>query len=175
MALLDWIDKLNTAIGKLVGYLIWAGIALIVLEVTLRYVFNAPTVWGPGYAQRVFGAYFVLVGGYTLIKDGHVRVDVLLHTRSKRLTALLDVLNYAVLIIWAGALVYEGWYYFHDSWAFAETDDSALGHPLWPVKLALFVGVLLILLQAVAEIIRGLVRFVRPDLLPRPETEGVTT
>lgn len=164
MALLAWVDRFNIAFGKLFSYLIWFGIGIIVLEVVLRYVFNMPTVWGPGYTQRIFGSYFVLIGAYTLIQGGHVRVDILLNTRSPRWNALLDFINYAVLVIWTSALVYEGWYFFEDAWLFNETDDSALGHPMWPVKLALFAGVLVIALQGVVELIRSVVLFVRPDL-----------
>ncbi|NYT64407.1 TRAP transporter small permease subunit [Alcaligenaceae bacterium] len=173
MILLTWIDRLNSAFGRLASYLIWFGIVIIVLEVTLRYVFNAPTVWGPGYTQRIFGAYFVLIGTYTLLKNGHVRVDVLLHTRSPRFNALLDVLNYSVLAIWSGALVYEAWYYFYESWAFSELDDSALGHPLWPVKLALFLGVLTIFLQGITEIIRSICQVISPSPKSQLTTNGV--
>lgn len=163
MALLAWVDRFNAAFGKLVSYLVWFGIAIIVLEVVLRYAFNMPTVWGPGYTQRIFGAYFVLIGAYTLLQGGHVRVDVLLNTRSPRWNALLDLFNYAVLLIWTSALVYEGWHFLADAWLFNETDDSALGHPMWPVKLALFLGVLVIALQGVAEVIRSAILVIKPD------------
>ncbi|MCC5809062.1 MAG: TRAP transporter small permease subunit [Ectothiorhodospiraceae bacterium] len=164
MGLLAWVDRINIWIGKVVSYLIWFGIAIIVLEVLLRYVFNSPTVWGPGYTQRIFGSYFILIGAYTLIRGGHVRVDLLLNTRSPRWNALLDLLNYVVLVIWVAALTYEGWYYFEEAWMFNETDDSALRHPMWPVKLALFVGVLMIAIQGVVEIIRSAVLVVRPGI-----------
>ncbi len=164
MGLLAWIDRINIWFGKAISYLIWIGIGIIVLEVVLRYVFNAPTVWGPGYTQRIFGSYFILIGAYTLIRGGHVRVDLLLNTRSPRWNAFLDLLNYVVLVIWAAALTYEGWYYFEEAWRFSEVDDSALRHPMWPVKLALFVGVTLITLQGIVEIIRSSVLVVRPDV-----------
>jgi TRAP-type mannitol/chloroaromatic compound transport system permease small subunit len=165
--LLDAIGRFNLMLGKLVSYLIWAGIFIIILEVVLRYVFNMPTVWGPGYTQRIFGSYFVLIGAYTLLQGGHVRVDLLLNRRSQRWNAFLDALNYLVLLIWTVALVYEGWFYFQESWAFNEMDDSALGHPLWPVKLALLVGVLAICVQGVAGLLRGLIGMVCPKSFVR--------
>jgi TRAP-type mannitol/chloroaromatic compound transport system permease small subunit len=163
MGLLVWIDRLNIAFGRLVSHLIWVGIAIVVLEVVLRYVFNAPTVWAPGYTQRIFGSYFILIGAYTLIQGGHVRVDLFLNSSSPRWNAFLNLINYLVLVIWCSALTYEGWHYFEEAWAFGETDSSALGHPMWPVKLALFVGVLLITLQGIVEIIRSAVLVARPD------------
>ncbi|PWW48933.1 TRAP transporter small permease subunit [Melaminivora alkalimesophila] len=171
MKLLAAVDRFSLAFGKLVSYLVWIGIVIVVLEVVLRYVFNAPTVWGPGYTQRIFGAYFVLIGAYTLLQGGHVRVDLLLNTRSPRWNAFLDFLNYAVLMVWMLALVYEGWSYFQESWEFSEVDDSALGHPLWPVKLALLLGVTGMLVQGAVELLRSLVGMVDPAALPPKRQE----
>lgn len=164
MALLAWIDRINSTLGKLVSFLIWIGIAIIVWEVVARYVFNAPSVWAQGYTQRLFAAYFILVGAFTLIQGGHVRVDLLLNTRSPRWNAFTDLLNVTVLVIWGAALTYEAWLYFQEAWQFGDRDDSALGHPMWPVNLALLMGVTMITVQGVAEIIRSAVLLVRPDV-----------
>lgn len=162
MFIAAWIDRLNATVGRMVSYAIWIGMVIVVYEVVMRYAFNAPTVWVQGYAQRLFAAYFILIGAYTLIQRGHVRVDLLLNGRSKRWTAFLDLINYAVLLLWTAALAYEGWFYFHDAWRFGERDESALGHPMWPVKLALLVGVVMMAMQGLAELIRAAVRLVRP-------------
>ncbi|MDA0924670.1 MAG: TRAP transporter small permease subunit, partial [Proteobacteria bacterium] len=73
------VDTLNAGIGKAVSLLIWAGIVVLCYEVVARYIFGQPTLWAHGYTQRIFGAYFVLVGAYTLIRADHVRVDLLLN------------------------------------------------------------------------------------------------
>jgi len=164
MFLLSWVDRINATLGKIVSFLVWIGMAIIVYEVIARYVFNAPSVWAPGYAQRVFAAYFVLIGAFTLIQGGHVRVDLLLNTRSPRWNALTDLLNCVVLVIWGAALCYEGWPYFYETWEWGETDDSALGHPMWPVMLSLFIGAVMITVQGCVEILRSLILLIRPDL-----------
>ncbi len=164
MFLLSWVDRINATIGKIISFLIWIGMAIIVYEVIARYVFNYPSVWAPGYTQRVFAAYFVLIGAFTLIQGGHVRVDLLLNTRSPRWNAFADLLNCSVLLIWGLALSYEAWPYFYDAWEWGDTDDSALGHPMWPVMFALLMGVVMITVQAVVEILRSLILMIRPDL-----------
>ena len=128
-----------------------------------RYVFGAPTIWAHGYTQRIFGAYFVMVGAYTLIRRNHVRVDLLLGTASPRFNAFLDLVNCAFLIIWGVVLVWEGFWLFEDAWRFNELDDSVLRHPMWPIKLSLFLGALLITAQGVIEAVRSLVLIVNPD------------
>ncbi len=163
MKLLRRIEYINVLIGKAVSFLIWIGIVVLCWEVVARYVFGAPTIWAHGYTQRIFGAYFVMVGAYTLIRRNHVRVDLLLGTASPRFNAFLDLVNCAFLIIWGVVLVWEGFWLFEDAWRFNELDDSVLRHPMWPIKLSLFLGALLITAQGVIEAVRSLVLIVNPD------------
>lgn len=163
MILLRLIDQINIFIGRAVSYLIWAGIVVLCFEVVARYGFGQPTLWAHGYTQRIFGAYFVLVGAYTLIRRDHVRVDIFINTRNPRVNAGLDLFNYAFLILWGAILTREGWLFFEDAWSFNERDDSALGHPMWPIKLSLFLGAGLITLQGIAEAIRSLVLIFNPQ------------
>lgn len=164
MILLRAIDRLNLAIGKTISLLILIGIVVLVYEVLARYVFGQPTIWAHGYTQRIFGSYFVLVGAYTLIRNEHVRVDIVLNAASPRGRAFLDLVNMAFLIIWGAVLSWEAFWFFEDSWRFNEVDESALRHPLWPVKLVLFLGVLMITVQGVVEAIRALILVINPKL-----------
>ena len=163
MTVLRLVDAFNEAIGKAVSLLIWAGIVVLCYEVVARYAFEQPTLWAHGYTQRIFGAYFVLVGAYTLLRNDHVRVDLLLNTGSPRRRAFLDFINFAFLVLWGAVLSYEAFWFFEDSWRFNEVDDSALRHPMWPPKLALFVGVALITLQGLVELLRALIRIINPE------------
>lgn len=164
MRLLDWIDRASTAVGKIASFAIWFGMIFVCYEVVMRYAFNSPTVWVQGYMQRLFGAYFILVGAFALVQRGHVRVDLLLTNASPRRAAFLDVINYTALLIWMVALTFEAWLFFHDSWRFNERDETALGYTLWPIKLALLFGVIMMGLQGLAELLRALARLVNPRL-----------
>lgn len=157
------IDRMNTAIGQGVSFLIWIGIAVLCFEVVARYVFGQPTMWAHGYTQRIFGSYFILIGAYTLVKREHVRVDILLTPGPSRRNAVLDLINYAFLIIWGSVLTAEGWRFFWDAWTYAEVDDSALGHAMWPPKLALFIGSLLITIQGVNEAVKAILTLISPQ------------
>jgi TRAP-type mannitol/chloroaromatic compound transport system permease small subunit len=162
------IEAINLAIGKIFSFFVFIGMAIVVYEVIARYVFNAPSVWAPGYTQRVFAGYFILIGAYTLIKGGHVRVDILLNTRSLRWNAFADIINYIALVIWTMALTYEAWFYFQDAWMFNELDASALRHPMWPVNLTLLVGSALILIQGLSGIFTSSLQFIKP----KQQSEG---
>jgi len=149
--------------GKIVSYLVYVGIVVLAIEVFARYFFNAPTVWAHGYSQRIFGSYFILVGAYTLLKGGHVRVDVLYNRFGLKGRAFLDMINYAVLLLWSGVLIEEGWTFFAESYSIREVDEMVLAHPVYPYKFFLLIGSILIALQGVALFILSLKTFVKGE------------
>jgi TRAP-type mannitol/chloroaromatic compound transport system permease small subunit len=91
-----------------------------------------------------------------------VRVDLLLNTGGPRRRAALDLVNFTFLVIWGAVLSWEAFWFFEDSWRFNEVDESALRHPMWPIKLAMFAGVALITLQGVVEMLRALILLINP-------------
>ena len=149
------IDKASEISGKLVSYLVWIGALMLAWEVIGRYFFQAPTVWAHGYSQRIFGSYFVMVGAFTLLSGGHVRIDLIVSRFPYRTRKLFDLLNYGFLLVWGSVLVIEGWSFFQESWQLREADEMALAHPVYPVKFILFVGALLITFQGLALFIRS--------------------
>ena len=144
------INQLTTWSGTIFSYLVWVGALMLSWEVVSRYVFNAPTIWVHGYSQRLFGTYFIMVGAFTLLENGHVRVDLIINRFSFRVRKIFDLINYTFLLLWGIVLISEGWKFFMVSWRLRETDEMALAHPVYPVKFLLVVGSVLIVLQALA-------------------------
>jgi TRAP-type mannitol/chloroaromatic compound transport system permease small subunit len=149
------IDSIGEWSGKIVSFWIYAGILMLAFEVIARYFFKSPTIWAHGYTQRLFGSYFILVGAYTLLKDAHIRVDIVYQRFSLRVRALLDIANYCLLILWTSVLFKEGVTFFLYSWKIGEADEMALAHPVYPVKFLLAVGVFLILLQGICNLTKS--------------------
>lgn len=148
--------------GRWVAWVIYVGIIMLSAEVVLRYVFNSPTVWAHGYTQRFFGSYFVLIGAYTLVHKGHVRVDVIYEHVSVKMKAVLDLLNYLFLLLWSGVMIPVSWNFFLKSYNISEVDEMVLAHPMWWVKFLIVVGMLLIFLQGLSEAIKILADLVSP-------------
>ncbi len=147
-------DAVSQYSGKWVAWVVYVGIAFLSLEVVLRYVFNSPTVWAHGYTQRLFGSYFVLIGAYTFVNKGHVRVDVIYEHLSEKKRAVLDLVNCAFLLLWTGVLIPVSWSFFLKSYSINEVDEMVLAHPIWWVKFLIFVGMILIFLQGVSEVMK---------------------
>ncbi len=71
------IESLNIVIGSLTAVGLLILIALVVWEVFLRYVVNAPTTWGNELITYLFAGYILLCGGYTLLHRDHVAMDII--------------------------------------------------------------------------------------------------
>jgi TRAP-type mannitol/chloroaromatic compound transport system permease small subunit len=156
--LLRWIDTTNERVGRAVKWLILVLTAVMVFDVIMRYVFNAPTVWGFDISYMLGGTFFILGMGYTLLKDKHVRVDVISAHFSARTRAWVEVVLSLLLFFPAfGLLFYQLVPWVWRSWMEQEKSlESFWRPPIYPFKTALLAGVVLLLLQGFAGFVRSL-------------------
>lgn len=148
-------------IGKVAAFLVWPGAVILFIEVFARYVFNSPTVWAHGYTQRIFGSYFILMGAFTLLAGGHVRIDLLSNRFSDKISRWFDLLNLGLLLLWASVLIIESWTFFQNSWKVKEVDQMVLAHPIYPVKFMLFVGSILIAVQGLSLFLQTIIKMMK--------------
>jgi len=102
MIILKRVLRSIDAVSKHSGIFAWLIIpmcAIMTYEVVVRYGFNAPTIWANDLSKLIFGVYFVIGGGYTLVYDGHVRVDVLFRRLSLRKQAILNLVTSSVFFL----------------------------------------------------------------------------
>ena len=153
--LLLGVDAFSTVIGKLAA---WAAVGLTLLiswEVFSRYVLNHPHAWVLDAQIMLYGSLFMLAGGYTLAKNGHVRGDVLYGFFSPRAQAAVDLLLYFVFFLpGVLAMTWAGWNYAQESLAIREQTFSADPLPLYPFKFVIPIAGFVLLLQGLAEIVR---------------------
>ena len=152
--MLGVIDAINEKAGRGLGFLIYPGILIIVIEVILRYGFGRPTVWAHGYSQRIFAVYFILIGAYTLLHKGHVRMDLVYSRHSLKGRFFMDLLGTVLLGAWCVVLLWKGSLFFWTSFTIREVDEAVLGAPVYPVKFFIPVGVFFLMLQWLADLSR---------------------
>ncbi|MDX2157773.1 MAG: TRAP transporter small permease subunit [Hyphomicrobiaceae bacterium] len=150
------VDTLSRACGALAAVLVIALIVLMLYDVMMRYVFNAPTLWGFEVNTFLMGAAFILSVGYALSHDAHVRVDLLYTPETRSRMTWVDLLGFTLLMLPASAWITAGlWNYFHEAYRTGERSGGSAWNPvLWPFRLILFVGFLMLTIQVVAEIMR---------------------
>lgn len=153
--LLLGVDRLSTWIGQLFAWSIVLLTLAITWEVFSRYVLGKPHAWMLDAQIMMYGILFMMAGGYTLSKNGHVRGDVLYGFFRPRTQASVDLTLY-ILFFLPGvfALTWAGWNYFTESVAIREQTFNADPIPIYPFKFFIpFAGAIL-LLQGLVEIAR---------------------
>ncbi|MFO7784396.1 MAG: TRAP transporter small permease subunit [Desulfatiglandales bacterium] len=152
MAGIDFVSEWS---GKLVSVLIVFIMAILLLEVALRFAFNAPTIWAHELSMHFFGAYSVLAGAYVLLHNQHVKIDLIYLRFSTRGRAIIDTFTYLLFFLFIGLLLRYG---IMIAWRAVElrqaVSPSPWGSPIWPTKLTVPIAALLILAQGLANFIR---------------------
>lgn len=137
--------------------LIYFMVAILFLEVSLRYLFNAPTIWAHELSTHLFGAYSALAGAYVLRHNQHVKVDLIYQTFSPRGRAIIDSFTYLVFFLIMWVTLRYGWMFALRAIELRQTvSPSPWASPLWPVRLALPLAAFLMIAQGLAGFIRTL-------------------
>ena len=152
------IDILNNWAGRITCLMLLPVISAMVYEVVARKLFVAPTDWAYDTSRMLSGAMFMLGAGYALMRGVHIRADFLYRNWRGETQALVDALLY--LFFYFPAMLFFFWVTFEYSlktWTRWElTMDSALMAPLAPMRTAMPVGIVLLILQGVAELARAI-------------------
>lgn len=155
-AAIKFICAVNRWVGEILSYFLFVIFILLFSEVLLRYLFNAPTVWTNELSQMLFGSYVILSGGYILLGGGHVNVDILYSRFSRRTRAGLDVITSVLFFLFAGMLLVYGGSLAFESLGLWEHSESAWNPPIYPVKLMIPLGALLLIFQGLSKLILDL-------------------
>jgi len=149
----DGIGLLSEWSGRAVRWLLVPLVLSIVYDVFMRYVLNAPTIWSFTLSYML-GATLVVVGfAYVLRHRGHVSVD-LIQARFPIRTKLIIEIVFTVVFFFplffmlAKAFVAHAWW----SVSVNETATDSAWYPIiWPFKIALAYGFVLLFLQGVVN------------------------
>jgi TRAP-type mannitol/chloroaromatic compound transport system permease small subunit len=156
-ALADRIDRLTTAIGRAVAWLVLAIVLLQFALVVARYVFGFGSIWMSEAVIYAHATLFMLAAAWTLRAGGHVRVDVFYAEASPRMQALIDLIGALLLLLpFTLVLVWLSAPYAARSWAVLERSQESSGLPLvFALKTLIPLFAVLMALQGVAQVIRA--------------------
>ncbi len=161
------LDRGVEKVGDIVSWLWLILVGIIVVNVTMRYLFGEGRIEFEELQWHFYAVGFLVGLSYCVVSDTHVRVDVL-HTgfslRKKAWIELFGILffllPFIILVVnYAVPFVIR-------SWEMNEISDAPGGLPYrWAIKSFLFFGFVLLLVAAVARLSRVtalLFRFPRP-------------
>ena len=154
-AICKGIDKVNDILGQVFSVLSLGILAVIIIEVVLRRLFNSPQIWTQDLIVMLFACYIILICAYGFQKKAFVAVDVLFAQLPKLAQHILHLVTYVIFLVpFVFALLPESWSFFLKAYTTGEQTYSVWAAPTWPVKLCLFVGLLLMAVQSVSEILK---------------------
>ena len=166
------IDRCSEFIGRWVAWLVLAAVLISALNAIVRKAFNTSSNAYLEIQWYLFAAVFLLAAGYTMLRQGHVKIDVISGRFSKRTQIWIDIIGLACFVL---PLVYV---VIHLSLPLAvrayvmnEYSSNAGGLIRWPVFALLPLGFALLGLQAISGLIKR-VAFLRgliPDPTQKPE------
>lgn len=156
MKFLKIIDQISIWSGNIFSAINPIIIFIVIYEIFLRYFFNAPTIWANEAVVYLAAISYLMGGAYSLYYRAHVRVDMLYLKFSQRTRAILDVITFFFTFLYLGSLVWVGTKYALESLKVLENTGSPWNPPIYPLKFAIPVGALLLLLQSIANFIRDL-------------------
>ncbi len=157
MSFVKRVDALSEWTGALSAWLVIPLMLVVMYEVLMRHVFNAPTAWGYDVSWMLFAAQFLIGGAFTHLRKGHIRIDIVYSTLSDRARIIYDsVINIIVIM---PPMILFGWAGVNYALA-AFADGEKLSTTNWffpagPPKTLIPIGFFLLALQCLAEIVRN--------------------
>ncbi len=156
-AFLNGIDRFTEFIGNVFIWLIIPLTGVVAFEVISRRVFNAPHIWATEVTDFIYGPHFMLAAAFTLLKKGHVSIDLIFNRMRPRVQGILEVINHLIFYFpFCGLLFYYGISFAQTSWAQQETSGSAALPVVPHIKTVIPVTFGLLLLQGIANFIRSI-------------------
>lgn len=149
------IDTINEKIGHGVSWALLAAVLICSGNAMIRYTFNMSSNGWLEIQWYLFSAMFLLATSYTLRRNEHVRIDVVAGRFSKRTQVWIDLLGFLLFLLPVTLLIlYYAVPYAKLSLTSQEVSSNSGGLILWPAKMLIPVGFLLLALQGISEVIK---------------------
>jgi TRAP-type mannitol/chloroaromatic compound transport system permease small subunit len=165
------IDRMSELIGRWVAWLVLAAVLISALNAAVRKAFNTSSNAYLEIQWYLFAAVFLLAAGYTMLRQEHVKIDVISGRFSKRTQIWIDIIGLAFFVL---PLVYTVAHLSMPlvirSYVMNEYSSNAGGLIRWPVFALLPLGFLLLGIQAISELIKR-IAFLK-GLVPDPTQKG---
>ena len=108
-------------------------------------------------AQFTITAYYLLGGGYSMLSDDHVRMDLFYGKLSKKGKAKMDIFTSFFLIFYLAILFFGSITSLIYTIETKQKLFTAWAPYVWPIKTLMLIGILLMLLQAFSSLFKSVV------------------
>ena len=155
IAFVRFIDRLNYRVGRFAMYLLFVLMAILMWSTVTKAV-STPSLWTLEMAQFTLVAYYLLGAPYSMQLGANVRMDLLYARLPVKRQAAWDIFTIFCLLFYLGVMLWGAVDSTAYSFRIGERAPSAWRPPLWPIKLIITVSFALMILQAIAHLIRDI-------------------
>jgi TRAP-type mannitol/chloroaromatic compound transport system permease small subunit len=152
------IDAINDWIGNKIVWLSLIMALVMFVNVVLRYMFDVGWIWMQESVTYMHGVLFMVAGGFSLLHNQHVRIDIFYDKVSARKKAVIDLLGtFFLLFPTCVVIFYYAFPYVRDSWTVLEDSMEAGGLPgVFLLKTIILVFPVLVGLQGISKALRAI-------------------
>ncbi len=150
------VDLICEKVGRFVMYWVFFMMFLLILSFVTRNIINIPLMWIIEMAQFTITAYYLLGGGYSMLTDDHVRMDLFYGKLSKRGKAKMDIFTSIFLIFFLSVLFFGSITSLIYTIETKQKLFTAWAPYVWPIKSLMLLGILLMLLQAFSTLFKDI-------------------
>ena len=156
----DALDRVNAGVGRVVRWLALLMLLAQFTVVVLRYLFGTSYIWGTETVIYLHAALFMLGAGYTLLVDGHVRVDIFYGSLGPKGQAWVNLIGTLVFLVpTCLVILWFTWRFTANSWAIREGPLSVGGIPAaFLLKTLIPAFAVLLLIQGTSLALRSIIR-----------------
>lgn len=159
MRIWSWTEKATDSIAELVGRIGWIVLLYImafgVINVFMRYVLNAASIWIGTTIQAAMVVLACLSGPYALKYDSFVKLDALYVSFSPRTKAILDVITAIITFLFLGVLIWKGTTAALLSIRLGEVTPTPIPIPIYPLKTLIPITAIVVLLVVIKEFVNN--------------------
>ena len=150
------IDYISLKTGRATMYLVFVMMFILILSFVTRNIINIPLIWIIEMAQFVMTGYYLLGGGYSMLTDDHVRMDLIYSKLKDKTKALLDSLTSVFLVFYLVVLLIGSISSLNYTIETNQRLFTAWAPYVWPIKTLMLLGILLMLLQAFSTLFKDI-------------------
>ena len=144
------IDRINTIIGRTVGWAILVAVLVSAGNAIVRKVMNTSSNAWLELQWYLFGVAFLGAAAYTLLENEHIRIDIVYGRWSRRTQHWIDLIGHLLFLMpFTTLMIWMLWPWVRKSYRIGEISMNAGGLILWPAKALILAAFILLPLAQV--------------------------
>jgi TRAP-type mannitol/chloroaromatic compound transport system permease small subunit len=151
------IDHWQDALGRALSWLMLGMVLTVFFDVVMRYAIHQSYVFTQELEWYIFAVTYLMAGGYVMLWDEHVRVDILYSRFSPRTRAWVDfVLLFVFFFPSALLVIYTTWPFFRNALSVWEGSPDPGGIPArWALKFVIILAFAIMVVQGISQVIKN--------------------